>query len=215
MSKISFPLKNMIAILKNAKKYMDIMYLDTDGNIRGRSEDALGEFFIVPALYDSPEQIKELTPLAFSTKDFLDSIKDLKARTVSCWKSDSTLYVTDESTKGTPAMAEIPDRPYKYSDFVEHVWKKCYKYNYRELNENEMDDLRDYKATVLDAYYNNGNDPIQIIVSGKDFNLVRLLGISIAAVDKDTEYQEKCNHNHVIMKIQYKECDVFMLCGVV
>lgn len=215
MSKISFPLKNMIAILKNTKKYMDIMYLDTDGNIRGRSEDSLGEFFIVPALYDSLEQRKELTPLAFDTQNFLDGIKGLKARTLSCWKSDSTLYLTDESTSSTPAMAEIPDRPYKYPDFVEHVWKNRDRYNYRDLDENEMDGLKDYKAVVLDAFYKDSNDPIQIIVSGKDFNLNRLLGISIAAVDKDTEYQEKCNHNHVILKIQYKECDVFMLCGVV
>lgn len=212
---MSFPLKAMIAILKNAKKYMDIMYLDTDGNIRGRSEDGLGEFFIVPALYEDVNQMEYLTPLAFNTKEFLDGIKDLKARSVMCWKSDKTLYVTDESEKGTTAMAEIPNQVYRYSDFVEHVWKKCYKYNYRELDENEMNDLKDYKATVLDAFYYDDREPIQIIVSGKDFNLVRLLGISIAAVDKDTEYQERCNHNHVIMKIQYKECDVFMLCGVV
>lgn len=216
MAALTFPLKKMIDILKTCQKYMDIMYLDVDGNIKGRKEeDALGEYLVVPDLYDNMDQMRDLTPLAFNTREFLDGIKNFKAKKIKCWKCESSLYVADETENSVPAIAEIPTKRYYYPEFVENVWKRAYQFNYRKLTEDEMADLNDYKATILDAYYSDDNDPIQIIVSGKDFELKKIQSISIAAVDKFTQYQEDCDHNHIIMKMRYPSCDVFMLCGVV
>lgn len=212
--KIEFPVKYFRDLLKDAKKYIDYGYIDTDGKLKGRPEEGgLGEYIIIPSKAD---KLAPFGPIAFDINEVSMNLKDFKTKGLEYFKTDTALWINDNTLENGPVMIPIPDKRYKYPKFVEFVWNKLGDYNYRKLNDDEMELLYAYNVANLTAYYNTSIDPIQVIVSGKDFKLSKNLeGIYVAAVDHETLYQEKCKHNHAIIRASYDTCDVYLLCGVV
>lgn len=208
-----FPLKVLRAVLKDSKKYMDIAHIEKDGSIAGRvDEGGLGEIIVFPIKAD---KLIPIAPIKFRVAEFMEVTKDLKAKEITWERSSKNLYIhnVDNST----LSFDIPEKEFKYPLFVKHVWKHLGNYNFRKLTDTEMQLLYAYNVVEMDAYYKNPDEEsIQIILSGKDFNLSKSLeAIYVAAVDIETPYQKSCSHRHVVTRIQYSTCDVYMLCGVI
>lgn len=213
MKKVDFPLKYLKDLLKDAKAYIDYAYIDEKGVMKGRpNEGGLGEYIVFPK---HREKIMDYAPLVFDIAELQDGLKNLNSKTVSCTWTDSALYISDDGENG-PTVVDIPVKGFKYPRFVEHVWSKLFTYNFKKISDENMELLKGGNIAEIDSFYRTDEDPIQIILSGKDFRISKSLkAIYTAAVDKETTYQEKCKHNHVVTWIEYDTCDIYMLCGVV
>lgn len=209
-----FPLKYFRDVLKVSKKYLDSACLLSNGTIVGiKEDDCLGAYYVVPT---KKEKLAEFAPLTFRTEDVLHLLNKIKAKDVSFKTDGDNAYISDSQIEVEFGIPK-DESEYRYPAFVEHVFNNAYSYNFLSIGDENIDKLSLYQPIKVNAFYKDGDiDPEQLIVSGKDFSLTKtLVDIEVAAVDKDTEYQEKCNHGHVIVRLSYDECDVFMLCGVV
>ena len=168
---------------------------------------------IVPI--DSLESIKEFAPISFSVSEISKDLSKLKIKTLECDKTDTELRLYD----GSDISVKIDrcNERLHTSEFVEFIWSRIDTYNFTELSQSEIDKLKDGQLVALPAFFRDENKaPLKILISGREFAFAKALeSISIAAVEKETEYQQNLDHSHVVIRIEYDSVVIFMLCGVV
>ena len=212
--KNEFPLKYLRDIIKDIKSYVDLCYIGRDGVISGRpDEGGLGEYIVFP---DHPERFVEFSPMEIYIPKMEGPLKELSTKTLECVKTEGSLLLSDSALETGPVVIDMPTKKFAYPKFVAYVWNNLSRYNFTNVSDEDMDKLKGGNIAELDAYFIKDEDPVQIILSGKDFKMSKSLEyIATAAVDKETTYQKSCKHNHVVTKIKYDTCTVYMLCGVV
>lgn len=208
-----FPLKTFKEVVKTAGKYFDNCYVNEDGLIRCNSNDiaSIGKFIVFPKV---PDNIGEFAPFSFKVTSINKDLQKLKAKSLQCDILTDEIYLHDDSGLGVSLMK---CDPFYNSEFIEFIWSRLNTYNFTELSPSEFDKLEDGQIVALPAYFNDENKaPLKLLISGKEFSFVKaLVGISIAAVEKETAYQQHLDHSHVVLRIEYDYAVVFILCGVV
>jgi hypothetical protein len=141
----TFPLKYLKDVVKDVRKYMDVIYI-SDTEIRGYQSDpdALGEYI---AFAKNPEKFVGYTPMMIDIPQVAPLLKDLKSKTLKCQtKNSSYLFFNDGITE---VVFDIPQEMYKYNEFVEYVWHNLDRYNFTNITEDEMAMLNDAQAVEL------------------------------------------------------------------
>lgn len=209
-----FPLKQFRESIKQVGKYVDLLYIGEDGIIRCNNNDSssIGQFIAFPKGLDN---IKEFAPISFSVSEISKDLSKLKIKTLECDKTDTELHLYDGSDISV-RIDRCNERPHT-SEFIEFIWSRLDTYNFTELSQSEIDKLKDGQLVALPAYFRDEDKtPLKILISGREFAFVKALeSISIAAVEKETEYQQNLDHSHVVIRIEYDSVVIFMLCGVV
>ena len=209
-----FPLKQFRESIKQVGKYVDLLYIGEDGIIRCNSTDAssIGQFIAFPK---GLESIKEFAPISFSVTEISKDLSKLKIKALECDKTDTELRLYDGSD--ISVRIDRCNERLHTSEFVEFIWSRLDTQNFTELSQSEIDKLKDGQLVALPAFFRDENkEPLKILISGREFAFAKALeSISIAAVEKETEYQQNLDHSHVVIRIEYDSVVIFMLCGVV
>ena len=209
----TFPLKQFRESVKQVGKYVDLLYVGEDGIIRCSNKDSssIGQFIAFPKGLDD---IEEFAPITFHVSEISKDLSKLKIKTLECDKTDTELHLDDSDIS---VRIDRCSTHFHNSEFVEFIWSRLDTYNFTELSQNEIDKLKDGQLVALPAYFNDETkNPLKILISGREFAFTKaLMSISIAAVEKETEYQQNLDHSHVVIRIEYDPVVIFMLCGVV